>query len=254
MSFPFYRPGIPNVVVSTSASEAYSATPQSPSHITKTTPPIPVTPTTVTVENNHGQVSVNPVSLPTETFTSPSNQYNVPTENIYSSPPSAVPINPVIPLKKRITLSLPDTPLNISHKGEVPTSPPLSPMGSQTELLSPSPTPSFPISTAYYSGSPCPPNGQPPVLPEKCHTPVTGDKSGTLGRPRQLQEERSPTTKGKITNAYSFQLVFECLEGAKTFSFLLLTFRCTAGCSFGLQLCAGFLKILVQAKYIQGAR
>ncbi|XP_077340021.1 tensin-2 isoform X1 [Lithobates pipiens] len=201
------RPGVPHSVVSTSASEGYSAIPQSPSHITKTTPPIRVTPTTVTVESNHGQASVNPVSVPTETSTSPSNQYSVPTENIYSSPPSAVPINPVIPLKKSITLSLPDTPSNISHKGEVPTSPPLSPMGSQTELLSPSPTPSFPISTAYYSGSPCPPNGQPPVLPEKCHTPATGDKCGTLGRPRQLQEETSPTKKDvqqDVPLAYNF--------------------------------------------------
>lgn len=164
-----------------------------------------VTPT-VTVASNQGHMPVSPVCMPRET--SPSPEYSVLTGSNHSSHSYAMQNNPVLPQKKSITLSLPDTPPNIYHGGEASTSPPLSPMGSQMELLSPSPTPSFPISTAYYSGSPCPPNGQPPVLPEKCHIPVTG----TLGRPKQSQEDKSPTAKGTITNACRFQLVCKCLE------------------------------------------
>ncbi|KAM5180584.1 tensin-2 [Mantella aurantiaca] len=187
------RPEVPHSEVLTSTSEGCSAIPQSPSHVTKTIPLMPVTPT-VAVENNQGQMPGNYVCAPTETSTSPSTLYNVHTGTNYSSHHSAVQNNPVIPPKKSTTISLPDTSPIICHGAEVPTSPPLSPMGSQMELLSPSPTPSFPISTAYYSGSPCPPNGQPPVLPEKCHTPATGDKAATLGRPKQ-QQDMSPTTK-----------------------------------------------------------
>ncbi|XP_072261782.1 tensin-2 isoform X2 [Pyxicephalus adspersus] len=185
------RSGAPHSDVLSSSSEVYSTIPQSPSHTTTTAPIMSVTPTTVTVESNHRQTAVNPICVPTEISTSLSAQYSVPTGIHYLSNPSAVQNNSVIVPKRIITISLPEMQPTICHGEEVHTSPPLSPMGS----LSPSPTPSFPISTAYYSGSPCPPNGQPPVLPEKCHTPATGDKSGTLGRPRQLQEDKPPTTK-----------------------------------------------------------
>ncbi|XP_018422974.1 PREDICTED: tensin-2 [Nanorana parkeri] len=190
------RPEAPHSDLLPSTSNGHSAFPQSPSHITKSAPLMAVPPTTVTMESNQGQVSVNPVCVSTETSTSPYIHYSLPTGTSCPAHPPTVPNNPVVPQKRSITISLPDTSPTISHGGrEVPSSPPLSPMGSQIELLSPSPTPSFPISTAYYSGSPCPPNGQPPVLPEKCHIPASGDKSGTLGRPRQLQEDKSPTTK-----------------------------------------------------------
>ncbi|XP_018103073.1 tensin-2 isoform X1 [Xenopus laevis] len=91
-----------------------------------------------------------------------------------------------VPLQKRsVTISLPVSPVNPQGK-EAPTSPPKSPMGSQSDLLPPSPTPSFPIRTAFYSSSPCPPNIQPPQLPEKCHSPAEGEKAQV--KPNGLSE------------------------------------------------------------------
>ncbi|XP_056411300.1 tensin-2 isoform X3 [Hyla sarda] len=156
----------------------------SPSRVSKVAPQMPVSPTTRTIEETKGQSSFN--HAPVHTETSPQAAHDsVPSEATYPPRPY-----PVTPQKRSGTMSLPET-LVFCHGAEV-TSPPLSPMGSQCELLSPSPTPLFPISTAYYSGSPCPPNVQPPTLPEKCHTPAAVDKSGTLGRSSEQQADKSP--------------------------------------------------------------
>ncbi|KAM9319887.1 tensin-2 [Gastrophryne carolinensis] len=184
------RPGVPIAVVPSSYPNGCSAVSQSPPHVTKPSPQMPAN--TATVEPNQRHVSVNPVSPPKEAPASPLIQYSLPAGSSCLQNPSAVPVSVTPP--KKSTLSLPDNPI-ICHGVEGPNSPPLSPAGSHCDFLSPSPTPSFPISTAYYSGSPCPPNGQPPVLPEKCHAPATGDKSGTLGRLRDLHEDKSPTAK-----------------------------------------------------------
>ncbi|XP_075707938.1 tensin-2 [Rhinoderma darwinii] len=163
----------------------------SPPRVSKVEPQMPVNPNTRTIEQTKGPPSFNPAPVPTETNPQAA-QYSVPTET--TCPPHLPPIlNPGTQQKRSITISLPETSVTC-HGVEVTTSPPLSPMGSQCELLSPSPTPLFPISTAYYSGSPCPPNAQPPTLPEKCHTPATVDKSGTLRRSSEQQADKSPTS------------------------------------------------------------
>ncbi|XP_075055258.1 tensin-2 isoform X2 [Mixophyes fleayi] len=189
------RPGVTisnvNVASTTSAVNSVTSHPVSPPHVSKVAPQMPVSPTTRTMEQMSRQLSLSTTSAPTEA-SSPAAQYSAPTETSY--PPQPAPVSSsVIPQRRSITISLTGAPIS-SHGVEVPTSPPLSPMGSQCELLSHSPTPSFPISTAYYSGSPCPPNAQPPILPEKCHTPATGDKSGTLGRANGHQEDKSPSS------------------------------------------------------------
>ncbi|XP_068123338.1 tensin-2 isoform X2 [Hyperolius riggenbachi] len=180
------RSGVSVPYVPCSTSDGHSVNPQSPSHVLQTVPQMPVSPNLVLVDTNQRQLVLNPVCGPTEASGSRPSPYSVPSGVSFPSSPSAVPSNPVTPRKKSITIALPDTPT---------ISPPLSPTGSQCDLLSPSPTPSFPISTAYYSGSPCPPNGQPPVLPEKCHTPANLERSGTLGRSRDHHEDKSPTNK-----------------------------------------------------------
>ncbi|XP_069826286.1 tensin-2 isoform X2 [Dendropsophus ebraccatus] len=163
----------------------------SPPRVSKVAPQMPVSPTTRTMEEIKRQSSFSHAPVPTETITQAA-QHSVPTEA--TCPPQLPPmLNPLTLQKRSITMSLPENPITC-HGAEVATSPPLSPMGSQCELLSPSPTPLFPISTAYYSGSPCPPNAQPPTLPEKCHTPAVVDKSGTLGRSSDQQADKSPSS------------------------------------------------------------
>ncbi|KAG8452698.1 hypothetical protein GDO86_004474 [Hymenochirus boettgeri] len=105
----------------------------------------------------------------------------------YNSQDSFVPRN-FAPLQKRsVTISLPVSPLSPQGK-EAPHSPQKSPSGSQCDLLPPSPTPLFPISTAYYSASPCPPNTKPPRLPEKRHSPTGGEKLEIQGHPNGISE------------------------------------------------------------------
>ncbi|XP_063808154.1 tensin-2 isoform X2 [Pseudophryne corroboree] len=188
------RPGVTVSNVASTASEGNSITlhSSSPPHVSKVAPQMPVSPTTRTAEQVSRQQSIKAVSAPNETSTSAAAQYSIPPGTSYPQQPAPI-SNPVTPQRRSITISLTETPIT-SHGMEVPTTPPLSPMGSQCELQSPSPTPLFPISTAYYSGSPCPPNAQPPMLPEKLHTPATGDKSGTLGRSNELQEDKSPSS------------------------------------------------------------
>ncbi|KAM4796068.1 tensin-2 [Rhinophrynus dorsalis] len=147
----------------------------SPSHVTKVAPQLLVMPETKT-EITRGQSSFGSVICsPNEAPASPAGRYTVAFGAGYNAQYSPVSKNSVTPQKRSITISLPAVPVN-QHGGEAPTSSPLSPMGSQSELLPPSPTPSFPISTAYYTGSPCPPHMQPPRLPEKFHQPAGGDK------------------------------------------------------------------------------
>ncbi|XP_044143513.1 tensin-2 isoform X1 [Bufo gargarizans] len=180
-----------NVNLTSTNPEGMSSHSASPPWVSKVSPQMPVHPTTRTIEEEaKGQSSFNPAPVPTET--SPQAvQYSEPTEA--TCPPHLPPmLNPVTPQKRSITMSLPETPITC-HGAGVTTSPPLSPIGSQSELLSPSPTPLFPISTAYYSSSPCPPNAQPPTLPEKCHAPTAVDKTGTLGRSSEHQVDKSPS-------------------------------------------------------------
>ncbi|XP_071990699.1 tensin-2 isoform X2 [Engystomops pustulosus] len=181
----------PHVNLTPTYSKGSSAHSASPPRVSKVAPQMSVNPTTRTIEETKEQSSLSTPPVPPETSPAVA-QYSVPTEA--SCPPQMPPVsNPVTPQKRSITISLPETPVTC-HGAEVTSSPPLSPMGSQSELLAPSPTPLFPISTAYYSGSPCPPIAQPPTLPEKCHTPVAVDKLGTLGRSSEQQADKSPTS------------------------------------------------------------
>ncbi|KAM3935061.1 tensin-2 isoform 2-T2 [Leptodactylus fuscus] len=180
-----------NVNLTSTNSEGNFSHSASPPRVSKVAPQMPVSPTTRIIEEAKEHPSFSPAPVPTETSPQAA-QYNVPPEA--SCPPQLPPtLNPVAPQKRSVTMILPEAPI-ICHGAEVTTSPPLSPMGSQCELLSPSPTPLFPISTVYYSGSPCPPNSHPPTLPEKCHTPVAGDKLGTLGRSSEQQADKSPSS------------------------------------------------------------
>ncbi|XP_066440315.1 tensin-2 isoform X2 [Eleutherodactylus coqui] len=181
------RVGVMEYNVNLTNPEGNASQSSSPPRISKVAPQVPVNPTIRTMEETKGQLSLNPAPVPNET-SSQTVQYSVAIEA--TCPPQLPPmLNPVIPQKRSITMSLPETPVTC-HGAEVKTSPPLSPMGSQGEL-SHSPTPLFPISTAYYSGSPCPPNAQPPTLPEKCHPPAAVDKLGTLGRSSEQQAPSS---------------------------------------------------------------
>lgn len=181
-----------NVNLNATNPERNSSHSASPPRVSKVVPQVPVSPTTRTMEETKGQSSFNHAPVPTSETSPQTAQYSVPPEA--TCPPQLPPmLNPVTPQKRSITMTLPESPVTC-HGAEVTTSPPLSPMGSQCEHLSPSPTPSFPISTAFYSGSPCPPNAQPPTLPEKCHTPAAADKSGTLGRSSEQQADKSPSS------------------------------------------------------------
>ncbi|XP_053312025.1 tensin-2 [Spea bombifrons] len=134
-----------------------------PSNVIKVAPQFSANPRTKSLEAIRGQFSFGPIITSNEEISS----------DIGGSYPSLLhpdPKNSITAPKRSLTVSLP-----MSHGttcgGEATTSPPLTPMGSRCDLLPPSPTPSFPISTAYYTGSPCPPSRmeQPPSLPEKAH-------------------------------------------------------------------------------------
>ncbi|XP_077154135.1 tensin-2 isoform X3 [Ranitomeya variabilis] len=181
----------PNVNLASPIPEGNDSHSASPPRVSKVVPQIPINPSPRTIEEAKGPIPLGSAPVPTETSPQ-AGQYSVATEA--TSPPQQPPmLNPVTPQKRTITMSLPEAPVTC-HGAEVTTSPPLSPMGSQCDQLSPSPTPLFPISTAYYSGSPCPPHAQPPTLPEKCHIPSSVEKLGTLGRPNEQQAEKSPSS------------------------------------------------------------
>ncbi|XP_053564301.1 tensin-2 isoform X2 [Bombina bombina] len=137
------------------------------------------------------------------------------------SPPSPniplVPINAMTLQKRNVTLSLPTMPINgIGSEAPGPTSPQRSPMGSQCDLLPPSPTPLFPISTAYYTGSPCPPNLQPPSLPEKTHTLSRGEKNRTLSHPNG-HSESSQRTVGPTDGQQDTPLIGNFVQDSSKF-------------------------------------
>ncbi|KAM8977584.1 tensin-2 [Pelodytes ibericus] len=177
-----------DVAITTSEEKSVSSYTPSPPHVLKVAPQLPLTPRAKSLEATRGQFSFGPVYTSNERIVSP---------DISGSYPSLLPVptNSITPPKRSFTVSLP-----MSRGGSTPTSPSLTPMGSQCDLLPPSPTPSFPISTAYYTGSPCPPHMQqkPPSLPEKTHFATAGDKPPTVGQPNGHPECRSPTSPADL--------------------------------------------------------
>uniref|UniRef100_A0A8C5MNC5 Tensin-2-like n=1 Tax=Leptobrachium leishanense TaxID=445787 RepID=A0A8C5MNC5_9ANUR len=182
------RPELSLSCVDVSTSSMTSA--QSPSHLNKVAPQLPTTPRTKSLELTRGQFSFGPVLTLNERIPPPAPDFG----GSYPSLVAHAPLNSLTPPKRSQTVSLPMTHGRV-HGGSTPTSPPLTPLGSQGDLLPPSPTPSFPLSTAYYTGSPCPPNTpQPPCLPEKHHAPAAGEKTEIVNQANRHLERRSPPT------------------------------------------------------------
>ncbi|CAH2224797.1 tensin-2 isoform X2 [Pelobates cultripes] len=187
------RPGLSLSCVDVSTTVPGISCASSTPHVSKVAPQLPSTPRTKSLEATRGQFSFGPI------FTS--NEGIVPPTEFGGSYPSLItpaPNNGLTPPKRSHTVSLPMT-HGSCHGGSTPTSPPLTPVGSQCDLLPPSPTPSFPISTAYYSGSPCPPKmQQPPCLPEKNNPASGGAKSESVRQPNGHLESRSSASSADI--------------------------------------------------------
>ncbi|XP_075447950.1 tensin-2 isoform X1 [Ascaphus truei] len=167
-----------------------------PSYATHVSPQLAVTPEARSLEATRGHSTFGPnicASTPIPAPPPPPTQYSVAmgAEPAHCAHLPPLPENSATLQKKSTTFSLPTASITCIG-GEAPTCPQLSPIGNQSELLPPSPTPSFPISTAYYTGSPCPPNVQPPRLPDKLHPRAGRERAGNLGHPNGHSEINKP--------------------------------------------------------------